>query len=131
MQKEPSARACDIANPFPPDLWGYVYGFSYWLDWYGHKLLPLVLPIKCMANLFLPDFWDYVHRFRHQPEGSIALFAYYDPLKKLCSWQQYHSLRLCYCRNRTLSGRCKCMRTLCKYNAAELRDIQECYKYYV
>ena len=21
----------DIANPFPPDLWGYVHGFSYWL----------------------------------------------------------------------------------------------------
>ena len=27
MQKEPSALACDIANPFPPDLWGYVHGF--------------------------------------------------------------------------------------------------------
>ena len=29
MEKEPSALACDIANPFPPDLWGCVHGFSY------------------------------------------------------------------------------------------------------
>ena len=29
MQREPSGLACDIANPFPPDLWGYVHGFSY------------------------------------------------------------------------------------------------------
>ena len=27
----------DIANPFPPDLWGYVHGFSYWFDlWIGY-----------------------------------------------------------------------------------------------
>ena len=30
MQKEPSALACDIANPFPPDLWGYMHGFGYY-----------------------------------------------------------------------------------------------------
>ena len=29
MQKESSALACEIANPFPPDLWGYVHGFCY------------------------------------------------------------------------------------------------------
>ena len=29
MQREPSALACEIANPFPPDLWGYVHRFSY------------------------------------------------------------------------------------------------------
>ena len=29
LMKEPSALACDISNPFPPDLWGYVYGFGH------------------------------------------------------------------------------------------------------
>ena len=29
--------ACDIANPFPPNLWGYVHGFSCWFNlWVGY-----------------------------------------------------------------------------------------------
>ena len=33
MQKEPLALACDIANLFPPDLWGYVHRFYYQPAW--------------------------------------------------------------------------------------------------
>ena len=28
IQKEPLALACNIANPFPLDLWGYVHGLA-------------------------------------------------------------------------------------------------------
>ena len=55
MQKEPSAQACDIANSFPPDLQGYMHGFSYWLNWCEYKL--------SMANPFPPNFLGYVHGF--------------------------------------------------------------------
>ena len=41
-----------MANPFPPDLWGYVHGF-------GHQpkgsIVPLVQTIEGMANLSPPD----------------------------------------------------------------------------
>ena len=84
-----------------------------------------------MANLFPPDLWDYVNGFDYQSEGSIAPFAYYDPLKKLCSQQQYYSLCLCHCWSRTPLERGGCMKTLCKYNAAKvtrhIRTLQTLY----
>ena len=84
MQKEPSVLACDIANPFPPYLWGYVHGFGYhngqyWM--YGKSLSAGLLRLRAwiwplsgrfgstayilglieiMANLSTPDlvrFW--------------------------------------------------------------------------
>ena len=42
----------DIANPFPPDLWGYVHGFGYQTE---GSIVPLVRPIESMANLSPPD----------------------------------------------------------------------------
>ena len=48
MQKEPSALACDIANPFSPDLWGYVHGFGYQPE---GLLVLLIQTIEGMANL--------------------------------------------------------------------------------
>ena len=42
MQKELSALTCEIANPFPPDLWGYMHGLAidliYDLTVYGKSL---------------------------------------------------------------------------------------------
>ena len=42
MQKKPLALTCEIANPFPPDLWGYVHGLAidliYELAVYGKSL---------------------------------------------------------------------------------------------
>ena len=35
----------------------------------------------CMANPFPPDLWGYVHGFGHQPEGSVAPLAHYNPMK--------------------------------------------------
>ena len=58
-----------MANSFPPDFWGYVHGFIYWLNWCGHKL--------SMANLFLPDLWGYEYRFGYQSQGLIAPLAPY------------------------------------------------------
>ena len=46
------------------------------------KNLPHGLDI---ANPFPPDLQGYVHGFGHQPEGSIALLAHYNPLKLV--WQ--------------------------------------------
>ena len=47
----------DLANPFPPDLWGYVHGFSYWFDlWIGY-----VWQISLRRTL-----WGFVHRFGHK-----------------------------------------------------------------
>ncbi len=41
-----------VANLFPPNLWGYVHGFGYWLmSWLW------------IANLLPPDLWGYAHGF--------------------------------------------------------------------
>ena len=49
----------DIANPFPPDLWGYVHGFGYWSIWCWHEL-------AMYGKSFPPDLWGYVG-FDYQP----------------------------------------------------------------
>ena len=52
--------ACDIANPFPPDLWGYVHGFSYWLIYelvmYGKSLSAGPCEVSCID---LVISWEY------------------------------------------------------------------------
>ena len=45
MEKEPSVLACDIANPFPPDLG--VTSMDLAID--------LIYELVYMANLFPPD----------------------------------------------------------------------------
>ena len=56
----------DIANLFPPDLWGYVHRFSYWLS-YG-----LVWQISVRRTL-----WDFEHRFVHE----LRMKSKYQPNK--------------------------------------------------
>ena len=61
MQKKPSALACDIANPFPPDLWGYVHGFSYWLIYelvmYGKSLSAGPCEVSCIDLAIIVTFF--------------------------------------------------------------------------
>ena len=45
-----------------------------------------------IANPFPPDLWGYVHRFGHQPEGLIAPFAHYDPLKHTIKAQSLEAI---------------------------------------
>ena len=46
-----------IANPFLPNLWGYMYGFSYWL------IYELIWQISLCQTL-----WGFVHRFNNKLE---------------------------------------------------------------
>ena len=57
MQKEPSALACDIANLFPPDLWGYAHGFSYWFN----SWVDYVWQISLRRT-----WWGFEHGFGHK-----------------------------------------------------------------
>ena len=63
--------ACDIANPFLPDL--------------GVRCMDLVIDLiyelVYIKNLFPPDLWGYVYGFGHHPECLIASLWHYDPLK--------------------------------------------------
>ena len=61
MQKEPSALTCEIANPFPPDLWGYVYGLAidliYELAVYGKSLSARPGEVTCMDLAIIRKVW--------------------------------------------------------------------------
>ena len=66
MQKQPSVLACDIANPFPPDLWGYVHGFGYHNGQYlryGKSLSAgpcevLSIDLAIIVTIFICRYWS-------------------------------------------------------------------------
>ena len=47
----------DLANPFSPDLWGYVHGFSYW----SNLWVDYIWQISLRRTL-----WGFEHRFGHK-----------------------------------------------------------------
>ena len=65
----------DIANPFPPDLSGYVHGFSYWLiyDLVWQISFRQIFEVTCMDLA--------INQHDVQPKGLIAPLVYYDLLK--------------------------------------------------
>ena len=75
IQKEPSALACNIANPFPLDLWDYVYILAvdliYELVVYGKSLSARPSEVSSMDLAI-----SYKHNQSLQPTLLAIIFVY-------------------------------------------------------
>ena len=89
MQKEPSALACDIANPFPPDLWGYVHGFGHKLGIISkpqHTIKARSLEATLPAIILIRDVFSRVTAGagHHQEGAGVRVFPWYKERRGAC-----------------------------------------------
>ena len=104
------ALACDIANPFPPDLWGYVHGFSYWLIYelvmYGKSLSAGPCEVSCIDLAIIVTFFTCRCWSTTTKKGRMyEMYKMYETYEEVWDrWKVSESVRFSGARSRHVAG---------------------------